>query len=296
MRKTARCCICLFLMVFSFVHMSRGISLAEAGGNQKSIIPIISYLLLQANRVKIDYYVAMGDSITKGNGDDEPLDDYPPDDENIEKGGYPPILNKLLSSSLRYSITIINEGVGGTLSIQGVEGTDYAGEGSISSLLDKHVNSQRFLVQYGTNDANQMPPVLSGKGLTPAAPDYPGSFKHNMQQIIDAVQAAGKEIYLGKPPVMLANNSVDGPPFDNIDSSNTLIREYGAVLDELVVENDIALTATDFYELFDEIITSGPNIDKHRYEVEYFDYLHPNGTGYQSIANLWHQKLMEITK
>ena len=215
------------------------------------------------------------------------FDNYSADGRQVSRG-YPPLLNDLLTSSLGHPQTIVNEGIGGTVSAQGVT--------IISTLLAQHERSQHFLVQYGINDTSNFMPVPSGKGLTPAAPDYPGTFKHNMQQIIDAVQAAGKEIYLGKPPVMLANNSVDGPPFDNIDSSNTLIREYGAVLDELVVENDIALTATDFYELFDEIITSGPNIDKPRYEVEYFDYLHPNGTGYQSIANLWYQKLMEITK
>jgi hypothetical protein len=46
-------------------------------------------------------------------------------------------------------------------------------------------------------------PVPSGLGLSPADGGYPGSFKDNMQQIIDAINAAGKEVCIAKPPITL---------------------------------------------------------------------------------------------
>jgi lysophospholipase L1-like esterase len=196
-----------------------------------------------------------------------------------------PLLNDLLTSSLGHPQTIVNEGIGCTVSAQGVT--------IISTLLAQHERSQHFLVQYGINGTSNFMPVQSGKGLTPAASDYPGTFKDNMQQIIDEVQAMGKDIVLAKPPIALGNSSTGAQFGDiNADSRNVLIRKYADVIDELIADpsNNIIITAPDCYQYFSEI---DPATGNRRYIDQYSDNLHPNGTGYQSMAELWYQQLME---
>jgi lysophospholipase L1-like esterase len=53
------------------------------------------------------------------------------------------------------------------------------------------------------------------------------------------------------------------------------IREYNEAIDELVAENDIAVTPPDFFSYFQQ----------HQDEIP--DGLHPNIIGYKSMANLW---------
>jgi lysophospholipase L1-like esterase len=206
-----------------------------------------------------DYYVAMGDSIIQGFGDNIPFDDVSQDGRNTG-GGFTPILDDLLTTSKGIPHTVVNEGVGGAKSAGGAS--------LISTLLASHPNAQQFLIIYGTNDANIILPVPSGLGLQPGDAGYPGSFKDNMQQIIDAINAAGKVAVLAKAPVALP---VGG-------ARDTLIQEYNLVIDELVAipANNILTTPPDFHTYFE---TAFP--------TEYFDDIHPNGSGYQSMAGLY---------
>ncbi len=246
-------------------------------------------LYAHANRIQVgiggNYYVAMGDSITKGIGDVEFFDNFSADGRNVSRG-FTPILNDLLTSSVENPHSIANEGIGGTVSAEGVA--------IISSLLAKHERSQRFLVQYGTNDSYHFLPVPSGKGLNPGDAYYPGTFKDNMQQIVDAVGAASKDLCLAKPPITLGDTTT-GDQFVDVDAGfrNLLIREYADVIDELIadIDNSIDIAAPDFYNYFREI---DPATGNQRYIDQYFDNLHPNSIGYQSMANLWYQKLMEL--
>jgi lysophospholipase L1-like esterase len=215
----------------------------------------------QITRVGVgDYYVALGDSITKGSGDDIPSDDTS-SDGRVTGGGYEPILNNLLTTLKGYPQYVAKEGVFGNTSGDGVV--------RISAVLAKHPNAQLFLVQYGTNDAPGLP---SGKGLGPGDPGYAGSYKENMQKIINAVNAAGKRIALAKVPVIRPSSN----------PANLVVQDYNIVIDELVSDshNRITVTPPDFYTYFST-----------RYWSEYSDQFHPNGTGYQSMANLWYQAL-----
>ncbi len=224
-------------------------------------------------------YVTMGDSITAGTGDDDLSDGV----------GYPPILEDLLNAQGNgIPYTIINEGVGGTES--------WEGAALVSTLLFDHPESTRFLVQYGTNDAPPgMPVVPSGKGLSPGDPGYPGTFKDNMQQIINAVNNAGKEVCLAKIHIALGD-VVDSTPYLDPDNGakNLVIKDYNEVIDELVNDplNDITVTPPDFYNYFlaDDPVTGNP-----RYEDQYADNdnLHPNGIGYKSMAQLWFDALTQ---
>ncbi|MEA1867766.1 MAG: discoidin domain-containing protein, partial [Thermodesulfobacteriota bacterium] len=229
-----------------------------------------------------DYYVAMGDSITEGYGDDNASDDVSSDGRN-SGGGYEPILNNLLTAALSYPHNIINEGVGGTVSFDGAS--------SIHTLLEKHPDAQRFLVQYGTNDARPWLPVPSGLGLEPGEGGYPGSFKDNMQQIINAINVDSRETCLAKAPIALGNGYDSEPyPDPDIGQRSVLIKEYNEVVNELVndLSNQIDITPPDFYSYFNYY---DPATGSYRYEIEYADNLHPNGQGYHSMAEQWFEAL-----
>jgi lysophospholipase L1-like esterase len=231
-----------------------------------------------------NYYVAIGDSITFGYGDDNTLDDISSDGRNYG-GGFEPLLNDFLTDNTAVPHDIINEGVSGADSSDGLA--------VIDGLLQKHTEAQRFLVQYGTNDAWPILPVPSGKGLEPGNPGYPGTFKDNMQQIIQAINNDEKEVCLAKPPIALGD-SADGEPYEDPDNGqrSLLIKEYNEVIDELVSDssNQIDIIPPDFYGYFNYY---DPQAGTYRYEIEYFDNLHPNGQGYHSMAEQWFEALTQ---
>ncbi len=191
-----------------------------------------------------EYYVAVGDSITLAKGG----------------RGYESTLRDLLRNSKGFPNTVANWGTGGA--------TSAAGARLISLTLSTVPWAKYFLVMYGTNDAFLPNPVPSGKGKRPGDPGYRGSYKDNMQKIISAILAAGKIPCLAKVPYATS---------PSIDISS--IREYNIVIDELVTENNIAVTPPDFFTYF----------QKHPEEIA--DGMHPNKIGYESMANLWFNAL-----
>lgn len=208
-----------------------------------------------------DHYVAIGDSITHGLGDDIWDDNQSQDGRNIE-AGYTSILNNLLTASHGYPHNVANEGISGIKSVGGLA--------KLPDVIKRHPDADYYLVLYGTNDSSGTFPVPSGKGLNPGDSDYPGTFKDNMQQIIDTLVSAGKVPYLAKIPYTLAGTS-----------RNNRIKDYNIVIEELILKNDINIIPPDLYSHFEN------NKD------QLIDTLHPNGQGYQSIANLWHNALTE---
>jgi lysophospholipase L1-like esterase len=202
-----------------------------------------------------EYYVAVGDSITFGDGDDIPGDDTSLDGRNTG-GGYEPILNNLLTAAKGYPHTVVNVSVDGATSADGAV--------QISTTLSNHPSAKYYLVLYGTNDA-LFPAVPSGLGLKPGDVGYSGSYKDNMQTMISAILAAGKTPYLAKVPYTL-------------DSMTDILRiqDYNRVVDELIFDNLIMVIPPDLYTYFQ----SNPSKLSS-------DGIHPNGAGYQSMANLW---------
>jgi lysophospholipase L1-like esterase len=214
----------------------------------------------QATPVGIgNYFVGMGDSITFGFLDDVPSDNTSQDGRNTG-GGYEPVLNNLRTAAKHYPQTVVNEGVGGSKSIDGVA--------LIPTLLARNPDAQYFLIEYGTNDATI--PVPSGAGLLPGQAGYAGSFKDNMQQIITAVKNAGKQPYLAKVPYSNGQYL----------ARNTLYQGYNQAINELVAANNITVIPPDFYTWF----------QNNQNQLQ-SDGLHPNGIGYQSMANLWFNAL-----
>ena len=200
-------------------------------------------------------YVAVGDSITRGSHDDISADGI----------GYEPILGNLLTAYKGSTVTVVNEGVSGTSSADGVA--------SISSTLSKYPSAKSYLVMYGSNDAyndTTTAAVPSGMGKIPGDLGYDGSYKDNMQKIISAILAAGKTPYLAEVPYTTYPNF-----------SDSYIQEYNVVIDELVLTNNISVVPPSFYGYFKA------------HQGELADGLHPNGTGYQSMANQWFNALTQ---
>ena len=228
-------------------------------------------------------FIAFGDSITAGFGDDISADDVSQDGKN-SGGGFEPILNNLLTAFEKgFPHDIVNEGVGGDTSADGLA--------FIPTALVLYPEAKGYLVQYGTNDANPMLPIPSGKGLHPGDPGYPGTYKDNLQQIINAINGAGKMVCLAKPPITLGD-TVNGTQYVDPDTGarSLQIKEYNQVIDELVNDfsNYITAIPPNLYEYFKEV---DPATGNPRYEDQFSDNLHPNGIGYQSMAELWFEAL-----
>lgn len=136
------------------------------------------------------------------------------------------------------------------------------------------------------NDARPWAPVPSGLGLNPGHPAYPGTFKANLQAILDAVRAAGKRPVLAKIPIALGDcaDPATCPPYPNphAGARNLRIQQYNQVIDELVANpaNGVTTPPPDFYAHFAATAAT-----------QYADNIHPNGLGYQAMARLWCQAL-----
>ena len=150
------------------------------------------------------------------------------------------------------NLRTVAKGYPHTVVNKGVSGdTSANGAASISSTLSNNPSAKYFLILYGTNDAS-IPAVSKA------------TYKANMQMIITAIKNAGKIPYLAKVPYT-SDPSI----------SDASIQEYNAAIGELKVTNGIAVTPPDFYAWFQS------------HTSQLADGIHPNGTGYQSMANLW---------
>ena len=127
-----------------------------------------------------------------------------------------------------------------------------------------------ILIQYPVpNDSLGPLPVPSGQGLNPGDARYPGSFKDNMQRIIDTVLSAGKAPYVAEGSLYA------------FGETRISIRQYNVVIDELVLK-----TASRSYRLISSAILRPTR-------SQLTDTVHPNGQGYQAMANLWHNALTQ---
>jgi len=205
-----------------------------------------------------DYYVVMGDSISAGFGDDDLSDNTSLDQRNYG-GGYAPILNDFLTAAKGYPHTVVTDAING-------EGTA-AGLTRLPETLDRHPHAGYFLILYGTND--NISTLPSGLGLLTGQSGYEGSYKDLMQQMVFLITDAGKTVYLAKCP------------YTGFPVLNDSLQQYNAVIDELAFANGIEVAPPDFYSYFEQV-----------YPNEFKDSLHPNGVGYQSMADLWFDAIM----
>jgi lysophospholipase L1-like esterase len=203
-------------------------------------------------------FVAMGDSITFGIGDDIPADNF--QDGTLPPAGYPPLLTTTFSSIRGKNVLLIDEGIPGDRSTDGL--------GDVTNIVNAYSAANYFLLLYGANDV--LFNVPSGLGLLPGQAGYLGSFKGNMQQIIDVIRNAGKIPVLAKV-LYQTNLSVD-----------PRVQQYNQVINELMVANSLTVLPPDFYAFF----ATNPSLLP--------DGLHPNGVGYQSMSTLWYNSLVNV--
>ena len=201
-----------------------------------------------------DYFVAIGDSITAGSRDTDLSDNASEDGRNNE-GGFTPILNDLLTQAKGYPHTVEMEGISGYTSAQGLA--------RLPLVLERHPFAEFFLILYGTNDASGMFPVPSGLGLSPGNTGYPGSFKDNLQQIINMINLDNRNAFLSKAP------------YTRSSAFNASIQKYNQVITNLADNNGITVTPPDFYTFFE----ANPG--------QLSDTVHPTSVGYRSMATMW---------
>ncbi len=219
-----------------------------------------------------DYYVAVGDSNTIGSSDTYMADNQSQDGRTISFHGYESNLNDLLTATLLYPHIVYNEGIGGDESFD-------AAYSRIDSILERHTEAKKILILFGTNDSGGTLPVPSGLGCSGS--DCDGTYKQNMQLLVDKIVAAGKTAVVALvPPSWGASGT--GPPFPNpLDASkNLLIQEYNSVISS---ELQYIQTGVDFFSFF-----LSPIIN--RFSL-FYDNFHPNGLGCAVMAKLWSNAL-----
>ena len=214
-----------------------------------------------------EYFVAIGDSITNGIGDLYARDNQSASGRVYSVQGYQAKLVDLLDASLQRPTMVYNSGIGGDTSFN-------AAFLRVDSILERHPGSQKALVILGTNDASTSIP----SGLGCAADACAGTFKGNMQALVDSLNAAGKTVYIAHPPPAFGSN----PPYSNPlnRSRNRRIQEYNEVID-----NELS-GANSGPELFSFFLSPAVN------RLSLFrDGTHPNALGHLVIAHLWHDTL-----
>jgi lysophospholipase L1-like esterase len=202
-----------------------------------------------------DYYVAIGDSITNGFGDDDPSDNTSQDGRTISSQGYEAPLNDLLTSTLSFPHIVYNEGIGGD--------TAELALGRIDSILERQPQSNKALILFGTNDAVKRVPLAT--------------FEQKMKDLIKKLVDAGNEVWIALiPPNFSGNGTID-----------QFIRDYNNIitteLTNFQVGSDIYTTEVgpDFYSFF----LSNPNL----FDT---DGVHPNALGHAAMAQEWHDVLI----
>jgi lysophospholipase L1-like esterase len=217
-----------------------------------------------------NYYIAVGDSITNGSGDHYASDNVLDDGLIISFESYEANLTKLLNDSLGYPNIVANEGIGGDDSAS-------AAFVRINSILARNTDANRALVQLGTNDSTSLIP--SGLGCTGTACN--GTYKGNMQSLINSITATGKQVWIALAPPTWGDTS--GVPFANpatATRNTAYIQAYNQVVKTELTNRTVG---PDFYNYF---LGAGAN----RYSM-FDDTLHPNALGYSVIAHLWHNAL-----
>lgn len=201
-----------------------------------------------------NYFVAVGNSITNGKGDNYSKDNVSQDGRINAIQGYEANLNNLLTSTLLYPHVVFNEGIGGDESEQ-------AANERIDSILERHPGANGVLILLGTNDS-------SGGGITTS------EYRNNMQTLINKV-TPGKEAWVALIPPTFND---DGTPNSG---RNSIIQDYNNVITAQLSGIQVG---PNFYDYF---LGSGNNRSS-----LFADTLHPNGLGYAVMASLWHNVLV----
>ena len=131
----------------------------------------------------------------------------------------------------------------------------------------------------------------SGRGFNLGDPEYPGTYKDNMQQIIDRIDpgVSGITPIIAKVPIRFGDCQAC-PAYANPETNpkNLLIEEYNDAIDELKALNPLIQVMTGPPEQSDNFFTYFRDLPRvNGIPIEFADTIHPNGAGYRAKGHLW---------
>ena len=218
--------------------------------------------------------VAIGDSITNGEGDNFASDNTTMLDRILAFQGYEAVLTDKLNTTEPYPDNIVvNEGIGGDETFD----TAFV---RIESILSRHPDLTAVLIMLGTNDAQNIIP--SGAGCAGFSCD--GTYKGNLQTLVDKIRWS--DYPTNTVPSNITPIVARVPPAWNsstpwTSSVNDRIRSYNSVISTEI--NGIQV-GPDFFGYFMPSATTNLS-------TLFSDTLHPNGLGYVAMASRWHNIL-----
>jgi lysophospholipase L1-like esterase len=195
------------------------------------------------NSIRNETYIAFGDSITAGVGDEEDL------------GGYPFRLETLLDQQVTPS-TVLNEGYPGETTFQGVN--------RIDGVLQQD-QARYILLMEGTNDIYLHYSTES--------------IAFNLGVMIDKSRAFGTLPVLA---TIIPLRNLPGDPM--VDPGNLATMDLNDRIRQLA--QDKGVTLVDQFQAFS-------NYPDYRYTL-YSDFHHPNGQGYDLMAETWFNGVLGI--
>ncbi|MFO7716186.1 GDSL-type esterase/lipase family protein [Desulfosarcina sp.] len=214
-----------------------------------------------------NYFIAVGDSITNGVGDEDPLNNDSMDGLIVSSQGFQAQLSDELTFSTGLPQIVFNEGIGGDLSSDTMLQR-------IDSILERHPKANGMLLLIGTNDAMTVPQT------------DPVAFEFNVTQIATVALTELDLVYIALiPPIYDGSGNPRMTPNNQIALFNTRIEQN--IVDD---PNDNLYLGPDLYNRFEnQFATLYTPLDGTPP-----DGLHPSDAGYQAMASDWHAALVSI--
>ncbi|MGE3480676.1 MAG: putative Ig domain-containing protein [Gammaproteobacteria bacterium] len=212
------------------------------------------------------YGIAFGDSNTNGEGDNYAADNASA--RMLGFQGYENTLVTLLEDSLSIPVIVYNEGIGGDESVD----TAFS---RVDSILARHPGADKALVLLGTNDA--LAGIPSGVGCSGSSCN--GTYKGNLQNLINTLTAAGYAVYVALPPPIFGTSTPFANPASASINTNFILQYHSAVTNELTNRQ----LGPNLYSYF---LGAGLN----RFSL-FSDVWHFNALGHKVVAHLWHNAL-----
>ncbi|WP_372683725.1 GDSL-type esterase/lipase family protein [Desulfosarcina sp.] len=198
-----------------------------------------------------DYFIAVGDSITDGIGDENPNNNFSMDGRIVARQGFEaPLSDELMDAGSPPRI-VFNEGV------PGAHAADLDGD-PIDAILERHPRANAMLLLIGTNDA---PDNISAD-----------AYESSVRNIVNTALTDVARAHIALIP----------PRYDDAGNLefDTLIQGYNGRIALIAATSDNVYLGPDLYAAF-----LGEYNNSNLYTPP--DGIHPNDAGYQVMAEDW---------